>query len=98
MRFSWERIKILVFVKFGDTGVDRFRAFCCSVSMKSIHNLIIYQILKRVFNNGADDVGFEDESENVYEEDFDVEEERTEISVSRYDIPDVFTQKGSQGK
>ena len=46
----------------------------------------------------VDDVGFEDESENVYEEDFDVEEERTELSVSRYDIPDVFTQKGSQGK
>ena len=45
-----------------------------------------------------DDVGFEDESENVYEEDFDIEEERTEISVSRYDIPDVFTQKGSQGQ
>ena len=46
----------------------------------------------------SDDVGFEDESENVYEEDFDIEEERTELSVSRYDIPDVFTQKGSQGK
>ena len=45
----------------------------------------------------SDDIGLEDESENVYEEDFDVEEERTEISVSRYDIPDVFTQKGSQG-
>ena len=44
-----------------------------------------------------DDIGLEDESENVYEEDFDEEEERTEISVSRYDIPDVFTQKGSQG-